>query len=233
MTTTDVMALLRANRDERGVKHWEKLGAGTGGLKSFGIGLTRLRELAGEVGRDHTLAQELWQTENHDARIIALLIDYPKQLTRDQVEHQVDAVGAGMLAHVFSSCDAPLAKAPFAFDLASAWIRSSDPLRRRCGFGLVYELSKNQRLKTLTDEFFLECIDRIRERFPQEEVAGRMAMGGALMGIGKRNKRLNQAAVKLAVAIGPIDFSAGDASCAPFDVAKHLTTDRLKRKLGV
>ena len=56
MTKSEVMVLLKANRNDRGVKNWEKLGPDTGGLKSFGIGLTQLRKLARKVGRDHNLA---------------------------------------------------------------------------------------------------------------------------------------------------------------------------------
>ena len=42
------------------------------------------------------------------------------------------------------------------------------------------------------------------------------------MGIGKRSKELNAAALKVAVKIGPIDFDP-DGRCEPMDVAKHLT----------
>lgn len=46
MTIKDVLNLLEASRDERGIKHWQQLGKRTGGLESFGIGLTNLRKLA-------------------------------------------------------------------------------------------------------------------------------------------------------------------------------------------
>lgn len=45
MTVAEVLALLHAERDERG------------------------------VGRDQALAQALWKTDVHDARVIALPID--------------------------------------------------------------------------------------------------------------------------------------------------------------
>lgn len=233
MTVADVMTLLKENRDERGIRHWKELGEGTGGLESFGVGLTKLRKLAKQVGRDHELALQLWESDNHDARLLGLLIDEPKLLTRDQAEEQVANVGVGSLAHVFSSCDATLAKTPFVFELASDWVESEDPLRRQCGYGLVYELSKNQRKKVLTDAFFLGCVDRIRQGFAGEGIPVRMAMGTALMGIGKRNKALNQAALSLANELGPIDFSEGGKRCDPFDVAKHLTSEDLKAKLGI
>ncbi len=233
MTATEVMALLEENRDEWGIRNWECLGEGTGGLESFGIGLTKLRKLAKQIGRDHELALRLWKSKNHDARLLGLLMDDPKVLTREQAEMQVNDVGIGSLAHVFSSCDATLAKTQFVVELACDWIESADPLRKRCGYGLVYELSKNLRKKELTDAFFLGCIDRIRERFDAEDIWVRMSMGTALMGIGKRNKRLNLAAVQLARALGPIDFSEDGKRCEPFDVVKHLTSEGLKEKLGI
>ncbi len=233
MTKTGVMALLKSNRNDRGAKNWKKLGADTEGLKSFGIGLTLLRKLAKQIDRDHKLAWQLWKTDNHDAKVVGLLIDDPKKLTREQVEEQVEGVGAGSLAHVFSSCNAPLTKAPFVFNLTCDWIESKDSQRRQCGYGLLYELSKNQRMKELTDEFFVDCIEGIRTRFSQEDTWGRMSMGGALVGIGKRNKKLNKAALKLARELGPIDFNEGSGSCDPFDPIKHLTSDYLKKKLGI
>jgi len=62
MTKTQVLALLRENRNERGIANWKKRGAKNGKLKSFGIGLTQLRKLAKQVGRNHTLARQLWKS---------------------------------------------------------------------------------------------------------------------------------------------------------------------------
>jgi 3-methyladenine DNA glycosylase AlkD len=233
MTKTGVLDLLEENRDARGEANWKAMGDRTGGLTSFGIGLTRLRAIAKQVGRDHDLALELWSERNHDAKVIGLLIDDPKQLTRDQVETQVDGAGPGMLSHVLSSCDATLPRSPIAFEIAKGWMASKDPVRRRCGYGLVYELAKDKKDKRLTDEFFLGCVETIGKTIANEENGVRVGMGGALMSIGKRNKRLNAAALKVAQAIGPIHFSDGDKKCEPMNVLKHLTSDYLRHKLGL
>jgi len=79
MTKTQVIALLKENRNERGVANWKKHCAKSK-LKSFGIGLTQLRKLAKQIGRDHKLAWELWKSDNYDVKVIGLLIDDPKQL---------------------------------------------------------------------------------------------------------------------------------------------------------
>jgi 3-methyladenine DNA glycosylase AlkD len=233
MTKAEVLDLLEENRDARGEANWKAMGARTGGLTSFGIGLTRLRAIAKQVGRDHELALKLWNERNHDAKVIGLLIDNPKQLTRDQVEKQVDGAGPGMLSHVLSSCDATLPKSPIAFEIAKDWMASKDAVRRSCGYGLVYELAKDKKDERLTDEFFLGCVEKIGSTIAKEENSVRVAMGGALISIGKRNKKLNAAAITLAKAIGPIHFSDGDIECEPMDVLKHLTSDYLRNKLGM
>ena len=231
MTKAEVMTLLEENRNERGEVNWEKLGDRRGGLKSFGIGLTQLRKLSKQVGRDPRLAGQLWKTKNHDAKVVGLLIDDPKQLTREQVEAQVEEVGAGMLAHVFSSCDATLPKASFAFDLATEWMDSQDPLRRQCGYGVIYELSKKPKHPGMTDEFCLTCLERIDREILDEVASVRGSMSAALMGIGKRNRKLNRAAIKIAKRIGPVSWD-DDTNCEPFDVLKHLTSDYIREKLG-
>ena len=232
MTKTEVVALLKENQNERGIANWKKLGTRGGGLKSFGIGLTQLRKLAKQVGRDHKLAQQLWKSDYYDAKVLGLLIDDPKQLSREQAEEQVGQLNAGMLSHVFSSCDATLPKAPFAFELACDWIDHKDPIRRRCAYGLIYELSKKN-VPAMDDDWLLSRIAHIQKTIHDEEMWVRDAMNGALMGIGKRNSTLNKAAIRAAKAIGPVDVDYGDDnSCEPLDVLKHLTSDWLKKKLA-
>ncbi|TQV87755.1 DNA alkylation repair protein [Aliikangiella coralliicola] len=233
MNKSEVIKLLKENQNDRGIKNWAKM-ENTAGLKSFGIGLTQLRKLAKQVGRNRELSLELWETDIYDAKTIALLIDDPKQITKAQAEKQVNELGAGLLAHVFSSCDATLAKSPVAFDLANEWLETDHDLKRRSAYGLLYELSKNKRNKALTDDYFVDVIEKINDKiFNMEETPTmRCAMGGALMGIGKRNKLLNERAIKVAKAVGPIDFNEDGGKCEPFDVLKHLTSDALKKKFA-
>jgi 3-methyladenine DNA glycosylase AlkD len=233
MTVSEVLALLDAERDERGMSNWTKLGSSTAGMRSYGIGLTRLRQLARRIGRNRELAHDLWQTDVYEARVIALLVDDPARITREQAEKQVGELAGGMLAYVFASCDATLAKTSFVVELADQWVSSDDPVRRECGYGLLYEASKFSGRKAPSEEFFLGHVERIAATIGTESEKVRMSMGAALMGIGKRSALLNEAALKVARDVGPIEFTSATGECEPFDVAKHLTTGRLKEKLGV
>jgi 3-methyladenine DNA glycosylase AlkD len=230
MSVSDVMALVEQNKNERGIANWQTMES-TGHLKSFGVGLTQLRKLAKKIGRNHELALECWQSDYYDLRVIGLLIDEPKKITREQAESQVENLEIGMLTHVFSTCDATLAKSPIAFDMAIAWRDSEYEPRKKSAFGLFYELSKNKRDKRLTDAFFLEQVAHIDQHVDNASKNLRLAMGAALMGIGKRNLLLNKAAIVVAKRVGPIDFNEGTAKCDPFNVLKHLDNEPLHKKL--
>lgn len=233
MSVSEVLALLEAERDERGMAKWNELGARTGGMTSHGIGLTRLRKMAKELGRNRELSQALWKTDVHEARVLALLIDDPARITREQAERQVEELAGGMLAHVFASCDATLARTPFVVELADAWVRSDDPVRRDCGYGLLYEVSKLSGKKAPGEDFFLAHVRRIADTIDGEVEQVRLSMATALMGIGKRSAALNRAALEVARAAGSITFASASGKCEPFDVVKHLETDRLREKLGI
>ena len=231
MNSDEVHALLESGADERGIRHWQKRFADSP-MRCVGIGLTKLRKLAKDIGRDHQLAAELWTSDLYEARVIALLIDEPGRITREQAERQVEELDGGQLAHVFSSCDASLAKVGFVRELAEGWMESDDSIRTRCGYGLLYELSKSKKKSAPDDDWFSGWVAHIDAQRDSADVDTLMAMAGALMGVGKRSARLNEEALTVARAIGPIDWDPTGA-CEPFDVVKHLDNERLRTKLGI
>lgn len=232
MKKSEVVAWLKENQDERGIANWKKRKGTPAGMTSYGIGLVKLRKFAKSSGRDAKLAKQLWRTSNHEMKIVSMLIDDPETMTMEQAETQVEELDGGYLAHVFSSCDATLAKTPFVVELADKWVKSRDSVRRRCGFGLLYEISKDTRKSAPDEDYFLAHIAAIEKKHPKAPVPVLMSMAGALMGMGMRSRTLNQAALKVARQIGAIDFDP-DGKCDPYDVVKHLTGDHAKKKLGL
>ncbi|MCE7990582.1 MAG: hypothetical protein HEP71_01325 [Roseivirga sp.] len=233
MNTSEIIELLEEHRNERGIDHWNRLNPEPDSLKSFGIGLTVLRKLAKKLGRDHELSKTLWESDIYDVKVLSLLIDDPKLMSVEQAESQVDHLYKGHLAHVFSSCDAALAKTSFVVPLLMSWINSNNTIRKRCGYGLLYEVSKFTKKSAPDNSFFLDRIEQIQNSFRDEKNIIKLAMAGALLGIGKRNVALNSAALAVAQQMGPVDVNSGVTNCEPFDIVKHLTSDYLKNKLNV
>jgi 3-methyladenine DNA glycosylase AlkD len=231
MNASEVLQLVEAQSDPRAVAHWEQAYPDSA-LRSVGVGLTVLRKLAKKVGRDAALAADLWRSDVYELRVIGLLVDDPKKLTLEQAERQVEQLKHGQLAHVFASCDATLAKSNLAVGIAEAWTRHDDPMRRGCGHGLVYELSKSKKKSAPDDAWFLDRLAHINATWRDEGVDVRMGMATALMGVGKRSAVLWPVALRIARDIGPIDFDP-TGRCDPMDFAKHIDNPRVRAKLGV
>jgi hypothetical protein len=58
-------------------------------------------------------------------------------------------------------------------------------------------------------------------------------MDTALMGIGKRNLTLNNAAIDVAKRIGVIDVNEDGNKCEPLNILKRLTCEYLKQKFAI
>lgn len=232
MTTSEVLSYLEENQDARGIAHWESHEGKAGGLKSYGIGLTKLRKFAKGIAKDSALAKELWKSNVYEMKIISLLVDDPKTMTLEQVERQVDELDGGYLAHVFSSCGATLARTSFVGELMEQWISSEDAVRRRCGYGLLYEMSKDKRKSAPENAFFQEHLERIEASWKDQPIPVLMAMGVAVQGVGIRNKELHAPALALARQIGPIDFDPS-GKCDPYSVEKNLTSDFVRKKFDL
>ena len=64
---------------------------------TLGISVVDLRKLARDLGTDHALAQRLWASGIHEARILASFIDDPRLVTAAQMDRWVAAFVLGCL----------------------------------------------------------------------------------------------------------------------------------------
>lgn len=224
MTVKEVMALLEKNKDERGIAHWKKIHP-ENKMESFGIGLTKLKVLVKKIGKNHSLAAELWKVNNYEAKLTSMLIEDPKQVTEAQIDRQVKELGKGMFVHVFSTVLMP--KLPFLKKKIDEWTKSKDDLLRRCGYYSLYSLA--QLKNEIEDEYFESFLKIFEKSLQKEENMVKDAMNGSILTIGKRSKNLNTKAIAAAKKIGKVVVDYGDNSCQAPDCLKHLTSERLQK----
>jgi 3-methyladenine DNA glycosylase AlkD len=225
MNVAEVKKLLESNKNERGMKLWEKWNMP---WKSYGIGLTQLKKIAKQVGRDHELALELWKQDNYDMLTLSTMVDEPGKVTREQVEDQLKSLQFWMLAH--SYCSNLMPKVSFQQELAEEWTADKDDIHRRVAYLLIYNIARDD--KTLDDEWFEPIVDRIKENLQAEENFVKDAMNNALIMIGSRSEKLHKRAFSAAKFIGKVDVDYGDNSCKALDATVHLNSDRIKKKFS-
>jgi 3-methyladenine DNA glycosylase AlkD len=83
MTRSEVLKWLERKGTRR---HEDGLGRyGIVAAKAFGVPVGTLLKFAKQSGKDHALAAELWKSGWYEARMLAAMIDDPKQVTRRQM----------------------------------------------------------------------------------------------------------------------------------------------------
>jgi 3-methyladenine DNA glycosylase AlkD len=194
--------------------------------KAFGVSTPALRKLAREIGRDHKLALQLWTTGIHDARHLAALVGDPAAVTPAQMERWArdfaswDVVD-GCCCHLF-------VYAPHAWKKALAWSRRKEEFVKRAGFALMAYLAVHD--KKARDEKFLRLLPIIKRGARDERHFVKKAVNWALRQIGKRNRRLNRAAIVTGKAVRALDTPAARWIAA--DALRELTSPAVQKRLA-
>jgi 3-methyladenine DNA glycosylase AlkD len=191
----------------------------------LGVPIPDMRTIAREIGRDHQLALGLWRTGVADARILASMIDDPALVTEKQ---------AGQWVRDFNSwdicdqvCQNLFDKTSWAWKTIPAWANRDEEFVKRAAFALVACLASHD--KSAGDERFIELFPILKRGASDERNYVRKAVNWAVRNIGKRNGRLNKAALRLAKEMQRMDSKAARWIAA--DAIRELESDAVRRRL--
>jgi 3-methyladenine DNA glycosylase AlkD len=198
--------------------------------KAYGISAPVLNILARHIGRDQELAEQLWSSGIHEAKILAALIGESEKVTATQMERWVRDFDSWDV--VDAACCYLFAAAKPAWEKIYQWSTRRAEFPKRAAFSLAAYLSyKDKVAEDARFERFLSIIER--EARDQRNFV-RKAVNWALRNIGKRNLRLNAAAIRSAERIRQQDSRAARWIAA--DALRELKSDavqaRLRKKAG-
>ncbi|MBU3966797.1 MAG: DNA alkylation repair protein [Euryarchaeota archaeon] len=192
---------------------------------TLGVYIPAIRKMAKEIGKNHALAQELWSSGIHEARILAGMVDDPKEVTGEQMERWVAEIDSWDVCD--QVCSNLFDKTHFAYQKAHEWSGREEEFVRRAGFVLMASLSVHD--KKAGDEKFLEFLPLIKRGALDERNFVKKAVNWALRQIGKRNLDLNRAAILTANDIQKIDSKA--AKWIASDALRELTDEKIQKRL--
>jgi 3-methyladenine DNA glycosylase AlkD len=192
---------------------------------ALGVTVTELRGLARRIGRDHDLAAALWESEIHEARILATMVDDPAHVTEAQMERWVSDLGSWDLCDQL--CGNLFDRTPFVFDKALRWSRREEEFVKRAGFSLMASSAVHR--KDLPDARFEVFLPAIRAQASDDRNYVKQAASWALRQIGKRSLGLHRKAIATARQIERIDSRA--ARWIARDVLRELESPAVQERL--
>ena len=192
---------------------------------TYGISIPDLRKMAKEIGRDHPLAQELWSSGIHEARILAGMIDDPKIVTEEQMESWVKDFDSWDVCD--QCCMNLFEETKSAYQKCVEWSSREEEFVKRAGFVLMARLAVSD--KSAKDEMFLKFLPVIEREAIDNRNFVKKAVNWALRQIGKRNIQLNKMAIRTAKKIQGMDSKS--AKWIASDAIQELTSKEVQERL--
>ena len=143
MSKTEVMKELRANGSAQTRKIARRYGV-EGDL--FGVSYAVLGKLKRKIKTDQPLAEQLWTTGNHDARVLATMIADPSRMTAAILDEWAsDLHDRGMAAALSNIA----AEAPSARKRMEKWTSARNEMRACAGYHTLASLARQATTSTM------------------------------------------------------------------------------------
>ena len=165
---------------------------------AVGTPVTKLREIAKKIAKpNQPLADELWKSGVHEARILAAMLADPAHITRAQLNQWAADLNSwdicdACACHLFSKVKNPIL-------LAEKWMKKEEEFVRRAGFATFCFLAM-PRAKT-KDEDLIKLLPLVKIHAADPRPMVFKAVNWALRSVGKKNVRLTPYAVACAYEI--------------------------------
>ena len=193
--------------------------------KTYGVRMPELRRIAKTAGKDHDLAEKLWDAGYGETKILAGLIEDPKVVTETQMENWV--VGFDSWDVCDQCCINLFRKTPFAYKKVFEWSTREEEFVKRAAFAMIAVLAVHD--KKAADEKFEEFFPLIIRESVDNRNFVKKAVNWALRQIGKRNINLNKRSVEIAEEIRTIDSKS--AKWIADDAIKELESEKIQERL--
>jgi len=189
MTVKEIVREMRAAGNPAAREGMARFGINA--VNVIGVSVPQLRAIARRVGRNQPLAEELWSTGIHDARILASLVGDPDKITRstmDRWARDFDSwdICDGCCCNLFD-------RTPYAWGKIRKWARDKREFVRRAAFSTLAGLAVHD--KAADDRLFLDALPLVEQYAFDDRNFVRKGVNWALRNIGKRNAALLPAAI--------------------------------------
>ena len=192
---------------------------------AYGVAMRDIKALGKALGRDHALAIALWDTGVYEARMLASFVGDPELLTASQMDRWCKDFDN------WAFCDAMsfnlFDRSPLAWAKVTQWSSRRGEFEKRTAFALLWSLTVHD--KSAGDEPFIRGLTFIEREAADERNFVKKAVNMALRAIGKRNRKLNAAAVDVARRLAKSTDAA--ARWVGKDALRELTSPGVVKRL--
>ena len=214
MTLKQTLAALKKAGTAQNRKIYGRHGV-TGDM--FGVSYGELGKLKKKIKVDHDIAMGLWESGNHDARVLACMVADPDAMTAKQLDAWARDLDNYVVTDAFSTM---AVRSPHARRKADLWKNRKGEWVSCAGWNLVASLALGD---DLDDAWCAEQIALIARDIHVRPNRTRHSMNNALIALGVRNGKLEKKARAAAKKIGRVEVDHGETNCQTPDADSYMT----------
>ena len=189
----------------------------------FGVSYANLGKLTKRIKVDHELAQQLWESGNHDARILATKVADPARATGKLLEAWRKDLDNYVLTDAFAQF---AAKTPQAASKARQWSSKKAEWTARSGWLLTAILARRPE----HEANYEQLLGTIESEIHGARNRARDAMNSALIAIGIQSPALRKKAIAAARRIGKVEVDHGETGCKTPDAKSYILKAAARKK---
>jgi 3-methyladenine DNA glycosylase AlkD len=187
MSANEVLAALHDVADPTRLPGMARVGIDT--THALGVSVPNIRRIAKRAGRNQALAEDLWATGIHEARMAAALVVDADDLSFALMEAWARDLDSWDITDMVAATFAAGRRADRAI---REWSQASHGFTKRCAFAMIAHLAVSS---DKPDSAFRDLFPLIRAAATDERNEVKKAVNWALRQIGKRNLALRVAAI--------------------------------------
>ena len=209
-----VMAQLEAAGTAQNRKVYARHGAAE---PMFGVSYADLGKIAKSIKTDHGLAQQLWDSGNHDARVLALRVADPAEMDEALVGRWLGDVDNYILAEGLGGL---CAQTSHARTLSDSWRDDPGEWPASVGWFIVMCTAEDPDVWSL--EELRGLLHQIEAEIGERPNRVRHEMNGAMIVMALRDGRLRSSVLAAAARMGPVKVDHGQTGCKTPEVAPYV-----------
>lgn len=190
----------------------------------FGVSYAALGKLSKRIKRDHPLAVALWESGNHDARVLATQVADPAAATSALLEAWRKELDNYVLTDAFVKY---VSQSGLADKKIAQWTSKKAEWTASAGWSLLAYRARSLDWSHRDLSAFLPVIEA---QIHHAKNRVRHSMISALIAIGIRGGQLEKKAVAAAKRIGAVEVDHGETGCKTPDPIPYIARARARRE---
>jgi 3-methyladenine DNA glycosylase AlkD len=183
----------------------------------YGVCFAHLKKLQKKIKINQPLADKLWESNVHDARMLACHIADKNNFTEKQANQWSKDLNNYIITDALAKF---LATISFAKSLVNMWCTQQEEWQARCGWMILSHLALES--EELENVFFTPWIVYAQNHIHVRANRIKDAMNNALIAIGSRHPDLEKSVITAAKSIGKVEVDHGDTNCKTPDIIDYL-----------